>query len=47
MSLKTNLRQTTGATILYVCRFIRDTFGKKKIAEIGIGCAAVLQLPVG
>lgn len=35
MSLKTNLRQTTRSNYLYMYdRFIRDTFGKKKIAEI-------------
>lgn len=35
MSLKTNLRQTTKSNYLYMYdRFIRDTFGKKKIAEI-------------
>ena len=35
MSLKTNLRQTTRSNDLYMYdRFIRDTFGKKKIAEI-------------
>ena len=46
MSLKTNLRQTTRSNYLYMYdRFIRDTFGKKKIAVFG--CAAILQLPVG
>ena len=35
MSLKTNLRQTTRSNYLYMYdRFIRDTFGKKKIADI-------------
>ena len=35
MSLKTNLRQTTQSNYLYMDdRFIRETFGKKKIAEI-------------
>jgi len=35
MSLKTNLRQTTRSNYLYMYdRFIRNTFGKKKIAEI-------------
>ena len=35
MSLKNNLRQTTKSNYLYMYdRFIRDTFGKKKIAEI-------------
>ena len=35
MSLKTNLRQTTQSNYLYMYdRFIRETFGKKKIAEI-------------
>ena len=35
MSLKTNLRQTTRSNYLYMYdRFIRDTFGKEKIAEI-------------
>ena len=35
MSLKTNLRQTTRSNYLYMYdRFVRDTFGKKKIAVI-------------
>lgn len=35
MSLKTNLRQTTRSNYLYIYdRFVRDTFGKKKIAAI-------------
>ena len=35
MSLKTNLRQTTRSNYLYMYdRFIRNTFGKKKIAEL-------------
>ena len=35
MSLKTNLRQTTRSNYLYMYdRFIRDTFGKRNIAEI-------------
>ena len=35
MSLKTNLRQTTQSNYLYMYdRFIRDTFDKKKIADI-------------
>ena len=42
MSLKTNLRQTTRSNYLYMYdRFIRDTFGKKKIA--GIRYSDVLQ----
>ena len=49
MSLKTNLRQTTQSNYLYMYdRFIRDTFGKKKIAEIKYSrCASVLQLSAG
>lgn len=35
MSIKTNLRQTTRSNYLYMYdRFVRDTFGKKKIAEV-------------
>lgn len=35
MSLKTNLRETTRSNYLYMYdRFIRDTFGEKKIADI-------------
>ena len=35
MSLKTNLRQTTKSNYLYMYdRFVRDTFGQRKIAEI-------------
>lgn len=35
MSLKTNLRQTTRSNYLYMYdRFVRDTFGNKKIADI-------------
>lgn len=35
MSLKTNLRQTTRSNYLYMYnRFVRDTLGNKKIAEI-------------
>ena len=35
MSIKTNLRQTTRSNYLYMYdRFIRETFGKKKIADI-------------
>lgn len=35
MSIKTNLRQKTRSNYLYMYdRFIRDTFGKKKIADI-------------
>ena len=35
MSLKTNLRQTTRSNYLYMYdRFVRDTFGKKKIAAV-------------
>ena len=35
MSLKTNLRQTTRSNYLYMYdRFVRDTFGKKKIAVL-------------
>lgn len=49
MSLKTNLRQTTQSNYIYMYdRFIRDTFGKKKIAEIKYSrCASVLQLSAG
>lgn len=37
MSLKTNLRQTTRSNYLYMYdRFIRDTFGKKKLRRFGI-----------
>ena len=35
MSLKTNLRQTTRSNYLYMYdHFVRDTFGKKKMAEV-------------
>ena len=37
MSLKTNLRQTTRSNYLYMYdRFVRDTFGNKKIADITV-----------
>lgn len=35
ISLKTNLRETTKSNYIYMYdRFVRDTFGKKKIASI-------------